>query len=65
MGQPGHVSSFGMLLDLSKELNRFRFITRFARIVSRDDRLDLDSDDIFPGLNQPCSLDPLSGNTHG
>src|SRR5579859_5018432 len=65
LGQPGHFSSLGVLLDLPQELNRFRFVARLTRVIDRDDHLDLYRNHILLGLNQPCPLNPLSGNTHG
>ena len=37
----GHIFSFGVLLDLPQELNRFRFIARLTRVLGWDDHLDL------------------------
>jgi hypothetical protein len=64
-GQPGHVSPPGVLLDLAKELNRFRLVAQLAPTIDRDDHLDLDRNDILRRLNQAGPLDSLSGNTHG
>jgi hypothetical protein len=64
-GQPGHIFPLGALLDLPKELNGFRFVARLARVIDRDDHLDLHRNHILLRLNQPCPLDSLSGNTHG
>src|SRR5271157_2201940 len=63
--QPGHVSPLGVLLDLSEELYRFRFVARLTRVIDRDDHLDFYRNHILLGLNQACPPDPLSGNTHG
>jgi len=65
LGQPGDVSSLGMLLDLLKKLNRFRFVARLAWVINGDDHFNLDRNDIFLTLNQSSPLDSLSSNTHG
>src|SRR5262249_50236168 len=65
LGQPGHASPFGVFLDLTKELNRFRLVARLAGVIDRDDHLDLDRNHILLGLNQAGPLDSLSGDTHG
>src|SRR6185295_2756370 len=64
LGQPSQVATLGALLDLPKELNGLRFVARLARVIDRNDHLDLDRNHVLLGLNQSGPLDSLSGNTH-
>jgi hypothetical protein len=63
--QPSHVSPFGVFCDFAQKLNCFRFVARLTRVIDWDDHLDFYRNHKLLGLNQPCPLDPLSGNTHG
>jgi hypothetical protein len=54
-----------MLLDVPKKLNDIRFVARLARVIERDDHLNIYRNHILLGLNQPGPLDSLSGNSHG
>ena len=63
--QPGQVTLLGVLLDLPQELNGFRFVAWLARVIDRNDHLDLNRNHILLRLNQSGPLDSLSGNTHG
>src|SRR5438046_2646903 len=62
--QPGYLIALGALLDFPKELHRLGFVAWFARVVFRDDQLNLDGDDVPIGLNQPCPFDSLTRNSH-
>jgi hypothetical protein len=50
VGQPGHVAPLGVFLDLTKELNGFRFEARLTRVIDGDDHLDFYRNHILLGL---------------
>ena len=62
--QPGHVPLNGPFFDFTKKLHRFRFITRFCRIIFRNHELHVDCDDVSISMNEPRPLDSLTGNSH-
>jgi hypothetical protein len=61
---PIAIAFCGMFGYLAKQLDRFRFITRFARIIDRNDRFDLDGNDKPSALHQPDPLETFSFDSH-
>jgi hypothetical protein len=53
------------ILEVGIAMIDFRFVAGLARVIERDDHLDVHGNHILLGLYQPRTLDPLSRNTHG
>ncbi len=51
--QPSDITLFRMFGDILQQLHRLGLIARFARIILRNDRLNLDRNDEAVRSNQP------------
>ena len=62
--EPCEIRGVGVLFDQAKELDGFRLVAGFRRIVDRDDHFYFDGHDVSVGLDESCFFDTLSGDLH-
>ncbi|WP_165230913.1 hypothetical protein [Aquisphaera insulae] len=62
--EPRRIASFGVFCGFSDQLDGLGFVARLARVVDRDDHLEVERHDIATAAHQTRDLDTLARDSH-